>query len=157
EAAGRLADHASPSLGGLRRKASELHRELGRLVHDLLDDPKVAPHLQDHFYTQRDERYVLPIKSADRANVRGIVHGSSQSGQTVFVEPEEVVDLNNALKLAELAVAEEERRILTELSGYVREEGQAITQNLEILERIDWIDAGAKLAMDLDAIPVPPS
>src|SRR5262249_46154764 len=151
---GRLADHASPALGPLRRRVSELHAELGRHVRGLLDDQGIAPLLQDKFFTQRDDRYVLPIKAAARGRVRGIVHGSSQSGQTVFVEPEAVVDLNNALKLAELEVAEEERRIKAELTDGVREELPRIAHNLELLERLDWIDAAARLAADLDATPV---
>src|SRR5262249_10347049 len=122
ESSGRLADHASAGLGPLRRRAAELHTDLGRTVRGLLENEDIAPLLQDRFYTQRDERYVLPIKAAARGRMRGIVHGSSQSGQTVFVEPEAVVDLNNALKLAELEVAEEERRILGQLTSYVREE-----------------------------------
>jgi DNA mismatch repair protein MutS2 len=150
---GRLADHASPSLGPLRRRVAELNAELGRTVRGLLDDPEIAPLLQDRFYTQRDERYVLPIKSAARARVRGILHGSSQSGATVFVEPVEVVELNNGLKLAELEVAEEERRILTELTAYVREELPRIGVNLGMLETLDLIDAAARLADDLECAP----
>jgi DNA mismatch repair protein MutS2 len=148
---GRLHDHASPALGPLRRKAAELHGELSRTVRGLLEDPNIAPHLQDKFYTQRDERYVVPIKAGARGRVHGIVHGSSQSGHTVFVEPDAVVDLNNALKLTELEVAEEERRILAELSGYVREELEAIGANLGVLEHLDFIDAAAALAEDTTA------
>src|SRR5262249_1424979 len=153
EPGGRLADHASAALGPLRRRAAELHSELTKTGRGLLEDEEVAPLLQDRFYTQRDERYVLPIKAAARGRIKGIVHGSSASGQTVFVEPEVVVDLNNALKLAELEVAEEERRILTELSSYVREQIPRIEANLAVLERLDWVDAGARLAEDMMAAP----
>ena len=84
-----------------------------------------------------------------RAKVRGIVHGTSQSGQTVFVEPEEIVELNNQLKLAELEVLEEERRILGELTALVADELPRLRANLEILAALDLIDAGARLSFDL--------
>ena len=153
EPSGRLSDHASVALGPLRRRAAELHGELSKTVRGLLDDEDVQPLLQDRFYTQRDDRYVLPIKAAARGRIKGIVHGSSQSGQTVFIEPENVVDLNNALRLAELEIADEERRILTELSSYVREEIARIRANLDVLERLDWIDAAARLAEEFSASP----
>jgi DNA mismatch repair protein MutS2 len=151
EDGGRIADHASPALAPMRRKVAALNDELGRRVKDLLDDPEIAPFLQDRFYTQRDERYVVPLRADARSKVRGIVHGTSQSGQTVFVEPEAVVDLNNRLKMAESDVAEEERRILAELSGYVREELDAIRAGLEALEALDVLDAAARLADALEA------
>ena len=117
----RLSDRASPALGGLRRHAQKVREELERRVGSLLDAAHIKDHLQDRFSTQREERYVIPVRIDARSKVRGIVHGTSQSGQTVFVEPEEIVDLNNRLKLAELEVADEERRILAELSSLVAE------------------------------------
>ncbi len=148
---GRLADHASPALGPMRRKVAALHEELGRRVKDLLDDPDIAPHLQDRFYTRRDDRYVVPLRADARGRVKGIVHGTSQSGHTVFVEPERVVELNNRLKMAESEVIEEERRILAELSGYVREEAPAIFALLDAAEALDLLDAAARLADAMNA------
>jgi DNA mismatch repair protein MutS2 len=147
----RLADRASPALGGLRRRALAVREELERKLSSLLDAGHVAPHLQDRFITQRDDRYVLPVRIDARARVRGIVHGTSQSGQTVFVEPEELVELNNRLKLAELEVAEEERRILGALSRLVEEALPRIQVNLEVLAALDLLDAAARLATDLRA------
>src|SRR5438309_1287199 len=118
----RLRDRASPALGGLRRHAQRIREELERKLERLLEATHIAPHLQDRFFTQREERYVVPIRVDARSQVRGIVHGTSQSGQTVFVEPEDLVDLDNRLKLAELEVSEEERRILAELSRLVEEQ-----------------------------------
>ena len=86
----RLRDRASPALGGLRRNAQRIREELERKLERLLDGAHIAPHLQDRFFTQREERYVVPIRVDARSQVRGIVHGTSQSGQTVFVEPEEI-------------------------------------------------------------------
>ena len=148
-----LLDRASPALGGLRRRLAALHEELSRRSRELLDDTGIAPHLQDRFYTQRDERYVLPIRADALHKVRGIVHGRSRGGvgQTVFVEPEEMVDLNNRLKLAELEVADEERRILGELTLLVKDAVEPLRENLTVLEALDLIDAGARLAADMSA------
>jgi len=127
----------------------ELERKLG----SLLDSAHISEHLQDKFFTQREDRYVVPIRVDARSRVRGIVHGTSQSGQTVFVEPEELVELNNRLKLAELEVAEEERRILAELSQLVTEALPRLRANLEILSLLDLIDASARLSSDLRGTP----
>src|SRR5262249_21802117 len=151
EEGGRLADHASPELGPMRRRVASLHEELARRGNGLLDDDAIAPFLQDRFWTQRDERYVVPLRADARARVKGIVHGTSQSGHTVFVEPEAVVDLNNRLKIAESEVADEERRIVAELSGYVREDLGAIRLALEGLEKLDVLDRAARLADALQA------
>ncbi len=147
----RLADGASPMLSSLRRRARQIREELERSLDRLLDGSELAPHLQDRYFTQREDRYVLPIRVDARTKVRGIVHGSSQSGQTVFVEPEGLVDLNNRLKLAEWEVLEEERRILAALSAEVESEMAAIQANLEVLAHLDLVDACARLAMDLRA------
>ena len=149
----RLRDRASPALGGLRRNAQRIREELERKLERLLEGAHIAPHLQDRFFTQREDRYVVPIRVDARAQVRGIVHGTSQSGQTVFVEPEDLVDLNNRLKLAELEVAEEERRILAALSRLVEDELPRIHTNLEVLSELDLIDAKARLSIDLRAAP----
>jgi DNA mismatch repair protein MutS2 len=149
---GVLLDHASPALAGLRRRVAELNEQLARRARALVDDPDIAPLLQDRFYTQREERYVLPVRADARSKLRGIVHGWSQSGHTVFVEPEDIVALNNDLRLAESEVAEEERRILTELSGYVREDADAVQAGLAAAEHLDVVDAAARLADAMDAV-----
>jgi DNA mismatch repair protein MutS2 len=151
EDGGRLADHASPELGPMRRRVASLHEELGRRVKDLLDDETIAPWLQDRFWTQRDDRYVVPLRADARGRVKGIVHGTSQSGHTLFVEPEAVMDLNNRLKMAESDVADEERRILAALTAYVREESPAIRAGCDVVESLDVTDAAALLADALDA------
>jgi DNA mismatch repair protein MutS2 len=149
--AGRLHDHASDELAARRRHAAHLRGELDRRARDLLDDRRWADALQDRFYTQRDERVVLPIKVEARGRVRGIVHDTSHSGQTVFVEPEALVELGNQLVLAQHAVADEERRILTELSGFVAEDAEPILRALEIAGELDALAAAADQADALDA------
>lgn len=150
---GVLQDHASRDLGRLRKRRMELHERLSQRMRNLMDKPSITKFLQDRFYTQREDRYVLPIRSDSGGMVEGIVHGSSASGATLFVEPKEVVGLNNELKVAEMEVVREEARILAELSTLVGEEWSAIWANLDLLERLDVIDARARLARALDAHP----
>lgn len=149
----RLADGASPSLGGLRRRVVSLKAQLDHKAQTLVDDPRLQAHLQDNYFTLRDERYVVPVRVEARSAVKGIVHGTSHSGRTLFVEPEVMVDLNNSLKIAECDVADEERRILGELSATVAADADAIVLALEVATELDVIDACARFADDLIAEP----
>lgn len=151
EEGGVLSDHASEELGKLRRRLAELHERVVRRMRGLMETPHIAKHLQDQFYTQREDRYVLPVRADAGPAVEGIVHGSSASGATIFIEPQEVVGLNNELKVAEIDVAREEARILTELSEMVGEELGALEANLAILEQLDVVNARARLAAKLQA------
>jgi DNA mismatch repair protein MutS2 len=148
----RLADHASDELCTLRRAVARLKSRLEEQARGLVEDPHLERYLQDRFYTQREERYVLPIKVEARSIVKGIVHGTSQSGHTLFVEPDSLVELNNQLKIAECEVADEERRVLRQLTGYVREESDALRRAAEVAFELDVIAAAAQLADELDAI-----
>ncbi len=152
---GQLRDNASPALRGLRRRAQDLHAELSQRADGILDQGHISPHLQDRFVTQREGRYVVPVRADARSKVRGIVHGQSSSGATVFVEPEEIIDLNNRLKLAQIEVADEERRILLDLSQRVQHAASRIGQNLDVLAVLDLIDGAARFSTDLRATPVP--
>ena len=148
---GRLVDHASEALGPLRRAFAAIQTQLERRMKTLLEDDRFAPYLQDGFYTQREDRYVLPIRMDGKGFVRGIVHGTSQSGQTMFIEPDEIVELNNRLKLAECDVQDEERRIMVRFSTWIAEEADAFTASLDAAEAIDVIGSAAVLAGDLVA------
>jgi len=148
DADGKLVDHASDALGPLRRALASIKSTLEKRMDSLLTDERFAPYLQDQYYTQREDRYVLPVRTDGKGFVRGIVHGTSQSAATLFIEPEEIVDLNNRMKLAEAEVTDEERRILTEFSGWVAEEADAFTESLAIAEVLDVIAAAAIMADD---------
>jgi DNA mismatch repair protein MutS2 len=145
---GRLVDHASDALGPLRRAVAAIRAALQKRMDALLGDERFAPYLQDAYYTQREDRYVLPVRTDGKGFVRGIVHGTSQSGQTLFIEPEEIVDLNNRAKLAEAEVLDEERRILIKFSGWVAEEADAFDAALAAAETLDVIASAAIVADD---------
>lgn len=148
---GQLADHASEALGPLRKKLRNLRNQLDRRMRTFIDDGNVSRFLQDRYYTTRDERYVIPVRLDARSQVRGIIHGTSQSGQTVFIEPQEIVEMGNRVRLAECAVEDEELRILTALSREVAAHIDELNFGLEACVHLDVIAAGATLAEALQA------
>ncbi|HSN90236.1 MAG TPA: endonuclease MutS2, partial [Anaeromyxobacteraceae bacterium] len=151
EPSGAVADRASPALAQARDRARGLHRALKAQVEGLLGDPGMQRHLRDSYFTIRNERYVLPVLASARSAVPGIVHNASQSGQTLFVEPDGMVELGNELAIANATAAEEEQRILRELSEAVTEGSPRLQADLGILAALDLLEASARLASDLDA------
>ncbi len=148
---GRLTDRASPRLRALRRQITTLRADLQARVERLLDHPTVAPALQERYVTVRNGRYVVPVRDDARRAVRGIIHDRSQSGATVFVEPEETIPLNNELTRLCLEERDEELRVLAELTDAVRLALPALTQLVEGLGALDLVFARAGLAERLGA------
>jgi DNA mismatch repair protein MutS2 len=152
EPSGEIRDSASPALAAARRESHRLASTIQEKVGRYLRDPGIAAHLSDSYYTVRNDRYVLPVRTDARTNIRGIVHDSSNSGQTLFVEPEPLVELNNELKRAEIAIERETLRILRGLSQRARSAADEIEANLATLEIIDLAFARGALAEELDAV-----
>ena len=148
---GRLTDRASPRLRALRRQITTLRAELQARVERLLDHPAVLPALQERYVTLRNGRYVIPVRDDARRAVRGIIHDRSQSGATVFVEPEETIPLNNELTRLCLEERDEEQRVLGELTDAVRRVLPALAELVEGLGALDLIFARAALAERLHA------
>jgi len=151
EPTGEISDRASPELREARGRARSLHESIKAKIERLLRDDKFAPNLREPYFTLRSGRYVLPIVAAHRGEVPGIVHNASQSGQTLFVEPESLISQGNDLAIAESVVLDEERRILLELSGEVGGASDLILQGLETAGQLDFFEAAARLAIDLGA------
>jgi len=107
--------------------------------------------LSDSLVTIRNERYVIPVKAEYKNAFGGIVHDQSSSGQTLFIEPKEIVELNNRLRQQQIAEKEEIKRILEELSELIAPYTEEIENNAKILGKFDFINAKAKLAHDLKA------
>ncbi len=151
EPSGAVSDRASPALAGLRDRVRGLHRALKAQVEGLLADEGMARNLRDRYFTIRNDRYVIPVLAGARAAVPGIVHNASQSGQTLFVEPEGVVETGNELSIASAMAAEEEQRVLRELSEAVARGAGDLLRDAGLLADLDRIEAAARLASDLDA------
>ena len=148
---GRLSDLASPDLGRLRRAVQNHHERIRAKVEQMLRANSMEVHLQDDYFTVREERYVLPLRVSSKNSFGGIVHGYSSSGQTAYVEPDEIVALNNALRWAQIELREEEDRILKRLSSMVARFETALLQSLDALTYLDFILAAGKLGNKLDA------
>ena len=148
---GELLDDASPELKELRDEVRRRARGLRSHIEAMVKDSDREGLLQDDYYTVRDGRFVLPVKAADKRVVGGIVHGSSQTGQTVYIEPREMVQANNALTLAADAVKREERLILGQFSAMVASHGDAIERSCVGLVELDSCFALARLALALHA------
>ncbi|QYK51169.1 MAG: endonuclease MutS2 [Anaerolineales bacterium] len=148
---GQILDNASEQLAQIRSELSVAHeRLLGRMQKMLSSDP-YAKALQEPIFTQRDGRYVLPIRAEERGRVKGVVHDQSASGATLFIEPLNVVELNNTWRELQLAEREEERRILLALTALVQTHSEAIAAALEGLAELDLVLARAKYAEQLRA------
>src|SRR5207302_241821 len=148
---GKLLDTASALLAELRERARGLHRAIKARLTEMLADEEVLGMLRDAYYSVRGDRYVLPVRAEHKSHLPGIVHNASGSGQTLFVEPQELLELGNQLTIAEAGALEEEQRILAELSGAVGRRAPQLEHDVATLARLDEAGAGAKLADDLRA------
>jgi DNA mismatch repair protein MutS2 len=151
EPSGAVSERASPALAAARERSRGLHRALKAQVETYLADAEMLRNLRDAYFTIRNERYVLPVLASARAAVPGIVHNASQSGQTLFVEPDGMVELGNELAIASAMAAEEEARILRELSDALRGDAAVLSADLARLAELDVLEGAARLASDLDA------
>jgi DNA mismatch repair protein MutS2 len=148
---GHILDGATPRLYEARTEARREQARLQRRVQELLRTFTDKGWLQDSFYTLRNDRYVLPVKAAYRYQFAGIVHDASQTGQTVFIEPEELIESGNRLMLALSRVRDEERRILIGLSHDARAREEPFEQAAAACGRLDEILARGRLAHKLSA------
>jgi DNA mismatch repair protein MutS2 len=144
---GSLSDRASPELASLRGERRTVRDRLVRKLEELI--AKHADLLQDGYYTERDGRYVLPLRADAHERFPGIVHSASGSGATVFVEPRALVDQGNRLKMLDAQIERVERAILARLSAQVAEGADAIAEALRALAHADLRGAAARLARDL--------
>ena len=148
---GELSASTYPQLSSLRSKKARLHQRIQSTLNTLRGEERFTSALQDDFLAMRNDRYVVPVRSGHKRSGLGIVHDTSGSGQTVFIEPYEVIEANNDLKMADAELAREERRILRSLTETVGFAAPVIRMALEAATHIDVVHAKALLAQDLKA------
>jgi DNA mismatch repair protein MutS2 len=151
---GSIAESATPELRRFTHHAQELKQRIRHQLEHILHSRRYAEVLQETYFAQRQGRYVVPVKVEMQGRIPGILHDVSASGATVFLEPRELVDLNNAIKVADLEIDREVRRILRELSALVAERADDLRRMVEILADLDLITAKAALSRQLRAAPV---
>jgi DNA mismatch repair protein MutS2 len=153
ESEDRVADAASHELASTRRKIGLCHVKIRQKLESIVRSPRYKDALMDSIVTQRGGRYVVPVRQEHRGRVPGLVHDQSGSGATLFVEPLEVVEINNELRELEMREAEEVQRILMELTETLSPHGERIGYALDALARLDFAFAKARLASRMRARP----
>jgi len=148
---GEVLDSASDKLASIRREIHNAYNRLLGRLEKMLRDPKYQPMIQEAIITQRGGRYVIPLKSEYKNQMKSIIHDQSASGATIFVEPLAVVDANNAYQELQLAERDEVHRILRVLSEQIADNAQEIRTVNQTLAEIDFVLMCAKYADDLDA------
>ena len=143
---GEVVDHASPDLARIRSELRVAYDRLMDRLNRFVTGADSAKYLQEAYITQRDGRYVIPIKSDFRGRIPGLVHDRSASGATLFIEPLATVELNNQWRELQLAEQREVERILLVLSGLVAESSVAIRMTVEALAALDLVLARASYA-----------
>ncbi|MBN1230736.1 MAG: endonuclease MutS2 [Anaerolineales bacterium] len=146
---GEVLDSASTKLASVRKEKDVAHNRLQDKMHSLLNNSSIVSHLQEAIVTQRDGRYVIPIKATSKGRVKSVVHDQSASGATLFVEPLQVVELNNAWRNLQMEEKQEEQRVLAELSKVIGSQAEDLIQAVESLAALDLCFAKAKYAENL--------
>ena len=146
-----VADAASPALADVRRKMRGANGKIRDVLQKIVSSPTQSKYLQENIITQRSGRYVVPVKSEHKGDIGGLVHDVSSSGATLFIEPMQVVSLNNELRELEAKEKKEIDRILAELSAEVSSFSDTISRDFDLLCTLDLIFAKAKLSYHLNA------
>ena len=141
----RLADAASPELGQIRRKISQAGLRLREKLEKMLRSPSMQTYLQESIVTIRDGRYVIPVKAEYRGEVAGLIHDTSATGQTYFIEPMSVVEANNDIRLLESQEQEETERIIAKLSAACGAAAPALLSGYDIAAELNLYFAKASL------------
>ncbi|MFX3623974.1 MAG: endonuclease MutS2 [Ectobacillus sp.] len=148
---GEVLDSASDKLRAIRQQVRGAESRIREKLESMIRSSNASKMLSDAIITIRNDRYVIPVKQEYRNVYGGIVHDQSASGQTLFVEPQVVVDLNNTLQEARMKEKQEVERILLMLSAEVAGEADAVLENVEVLAELDFIFAKAVYAKRLKA------
>lgn len=147
---GAVLDTASTKLRGLRTSLKQLEGQIRSRMASYTYGAK-AKYLSDSIVTIRNDRYVIPVKQEYRGQFGGVVHDQSASGQTLFMEPQALMELNNRLRQLQIEEQQEIERILAELSEAIMPERHNILANAELLGQLDFVNAKAQLAKALKA------
>ncbi len=149
---GDVLDTASAELARLRKAVRIAHSRVTERLRNLPASGRVGAALQENIITIREGRYVIPVRADARNVVRGIVHGTSSSGQTLYVEPYDVVELNNTWRERQLDEEEEVNRILDDLSSQIAELADVLRRMVHAVAEFDVSLAKARFATQLDAV-----
>ena len=149
---GSVADHASPELSRIRREIERQRRLVQESLERFVERHREDGLLQEEFVTIRNDRFVVPVVAGRQRRIDGVVHGSSGSGHTLFVEPLETIELNNELVRLHEEELREVHRILLDATQRLRERSAAIQASAEALGELEWLFAKAAFAADFQCV-----
>lgn len=148
---GDIRSDASETLYRLFNEKENLGRQIQNSLDRLVNDHQMQSYLQDKYVTTREGRWVLPVRSGSQHSVGGLIHGSSQTKQTVFMEPEVVIPLNNRLRQVEVEIEDEIERLLHQLSAYLFTQSSDFSSSKEVLLEADQIFAQGQWTLMIEA------
>lgn len=143
---GAIADDASPELASIRKAIIRAEHAIKEELERYIKSPEVSAHLQEPIVTLRSDRYVIPVKADNRGNITGLLHDTSGTGNTLFIEPIFVIEQNNKIKKLELDEQNEILRILAKLSEQIAEAAEQLKISYQVVLSLDYIFAKAKYA-----------
>jgi DNA mismatch repair protein MutS2 len=152
DAGGEVMDEASPELRGIRDRLRKQRTRLRGTLESYLRGKDTSKYLQQQIVTDRNGRYVLVVRSEHRTAIPGIVHGSSGSGASLFLEPLSTVEINNDIVALEQQEAEEVRRILLALTDAFRGRADDLARTVEAATGLDVLQARAQFSMMVDGV-----
>lgn len=148
----RIKKDATADLKNLYNSLGDTEKNLKTRVHELLNNPEFSKHLQEQIYTTRDERIVFQVRASSKSKVEGIMHDVSASNQTFYIEPKQLVPLNNKIREIKSKIQAENIKILTDLTKLIRKNIEEIKNSEDLLAEIDFHFAKARYAVKLKAI-----
>lgn len=143
---------ATPELKGLYASLKDTEKNLKSMVNSLLNTPDFAKHLQENIYTTRDDRIVFQVMASSKSKIDGIVHDVSATNKTFYIEPVQIVPLNNKIREINSKIHSEILRILTELTGMVKIAVKELSYSEGVLATIDYHFAKARYAVKFNAV-----
>jgi DNA mismatch repair protein MutS2 len=149
---GRIHDNATPKLQRIRNDIEALKGELSEKIRHYIDNPTIKTYLQFPQATWSGDRFVLPVKAGFRGKIPGIVHRTSSTGETVFVEPAAAVEMGNAVQDLISQEQQEITRILRELTRKIAGELRALRRTLDVMAELDLLSAKARFALEYHAV-----
>lgn len=149
---GEVRDSASPRLAMIRRDLKITFDRLQTKLNRIISGPNSAQYLQETIITMRNGRYVVPVKADFKGRIKGILHDTSSSGATVFIEPESTVELNNEWRDLQLQEEKEIRRILAALTDQVGQVSELVVRTVDVLAYLDLVKAKAEYAEEIGAV-----
>ena len=145
-----IADNASPALYDIRRSLNQSSNKVRDLLHSIISSPSYQNALQEQIITMRGDRFVVPVKATHRGEIKGILHDTSSSGATLFIEPMSVVEANNKIRELKVKEKEEIEKILMELTEEISLVSKLIEMSYETIAELDLCFARAKFALKYD-------